>query len=133
VVQLQVQLKQTTEMYIPKQQLQIVIFLLVMTKPGSIEEILNNKSLETRNGSTETGTDSMKAGNGPTKSETRIANTDHHCIWYDKCGPDPDFHDNVHILNCVYEGKAGKSNSAIVESYIVITVNVCIQLIFSIF
>ena len=32
----------------------------------------------------------------------------HHCVWYDKCGPDPDYQDNVHNLNCVYQGKAGQ-------------------------
>ena len=34
--------------------------------------------------------------------------SDHHCVWFDKCGPDPDFKDNVHPLNCVYEGPAGE-------------------------
>jgi hypothetical protein len=33
----------------------------------------------------------------------------HHCVWYDKCGPDPDYNDNVHILNCAYNGKPGNS------------------------
>lgn len=28
------------------------------------------------------------------------------CVWYDKCGDDPEHPDGVHHLNCVYNGKA---------------------------
>ena len=31
------------------------------------------------------------------------------CVWYDKCGPDPDFGDTEHDLNCVYNGPPSKS------------------------
>ena len=26
------------------------------------------------------------------------------CIWYDKCGDDPEFNDGAHELNCIYKG-----------------------------
>ena len=29
------------------------------------------------------------------------------CIWFDKCGDDPDYNDGAHELNCVYNGPAG--------------------------
>lgn len=28
------------------------------------------------------------------------------CVWYGKCGPDPEFGDDRHILNCAYDGPA---------------------------
>ena len=28
----------------------------------------------------------------------------HHCVWYGRCGRDPKFGDDRHILNCLYEG-----------------------------
>jgi len=56
------------------------------------------------------------AGNDSEGSDGSDGN-DHHCVWYDKCGPDPDFNDNVHTLNCAYEGKASKPISFNYGSY----------------
>ena len=28
----------------------------------------------------------------------------HHCVWYGRCGRDPKFGDDRHILNCLYRG-----------------------------
>jgi hypothetical protein len=60
--------------------------------PGAIEASLN-----------------LDASERDTVSAVRVAtSSDHHCVWFDKCGQDPDFQDNVHNLNCVYEGKPGE-------------------------
>ena len=58
----------------------------------------------------ETNTEpALQSGNGDSSSASSAdGDSDHHCVWFDKCGPDPDFNDNVHPLNCLYEGKAGK-------------------------
>ena len=30
------------------------------------------------------------------------------CVWFDKCGDDPDYNDGAHELNCVYKGAASE-------------------------
>ncbi len=60
--------------------------------PGAIEASLN-----------------LDASERDTVSAVSVAtSSDHHCVWFDKCGQDPEFQDNVHNLNCVYEGKPGE-------------------------
>ena len=34
------------------------------------------------------------------------------CVWYDKCGDDPDYGDGLHGLNCVYNGPPIKINDS---------------------
>jgi hypothetical protein len=60
------------------------------TPPKEVEAVLNQES-----------------GNSDTNSDLD-AGDQYHCVWYDKCGPDPDYQDNVHNLNCVYQGQAGQ-------------------------
>ena len=67
--------------------------------PGAIEASLNQEA-------------SDSAANSAVSA---AASSDHHCIWFDKCGQDPDFQDNVHNLNCVYEGKAGEKTKTYVK------------------
>ena len=63
--------------------------------PGAIEA-----SLILGGGDSDTNSGSDSATNNDNDN-------DDHCVWYDKCGQDPDFQDNVHNLNCVYQGKPG--------------------------
>ena len=40
----------------------------------------------------------------PSDSTTSGGSDGHHCVWYGRCGRDPKFGDDRHILNCLYEG-----------------------------
>ena len=39
----------------------------------------------------------------------------HHCVWYGRCGRDPKFGDERHILNCLYEGPPQRAPAADVD------------------
>merc|ERR1719264_1271763 len=39
----------------------------------------------------------------------------HHCVWYGRCGRDPKFGDERHILNCLYEGPPKRAPAADVD------------------
>ena len=39
----------------------------------------------------------------------------HHCVWYGRCGRDPKFGDDRHILNCLYRGPPKRAPSADVD------------------
>ena len=40
----------------------------------------------------------------PSDATTSGGGHGHHCVWYGRCGRDPKFGDDRHILNCLYEG-----------------------------
>ena len=42
-------------------------------------------------------------------------NGGHHCVWYGRCGRDPKFGDERHILNCLYEGPPKRAPTADVD------------------
>ena len=39
----------------------------------------------------------------------------HHCVWYGRCGRDPKFGDDRHILNCLYQGPPKRAPAADVD------------------
>ena len=80
----------------------MTLLLVALAVPWSVTTGLEpetNTELALQSGDGDDDSSSASSANG---------DSDHHCVWFDKCGPDPDFNDNVHPLNCLYEGKAGK-------------------------
>ncbi len=43
------------------------------------------------------------------------ADSEHQCVWYGKCGRDPKYGDDRHILNCLYRGPAKRAAKSDVE------------------
>jgi hypothetical protein len=101
-------------MYFSKQCINTILILLSITNGRTALEVETNSQPVPPDVIEATlNLESSGAGNASPDSESGNVSSggvdgDHHCVWYDKCGPDPEFQDNVHTLNCVYEGKAGE-------------------------
>ena len=46
---------------------------------------------------------------------TSVDGGHHHCVWYGRCGRDPKFGDDRHILNCLYRGPPKRAPAADVD------------------